>query len=259
MDSYYKSFRIGMIAAIAALSQSVSAQEDDPVRRAQDTLTEWVSVEKQISKDKGDWIAQKEVLSSSIEFMKGEISRLDEEIETARKTASAGEKKRAELNEKKESLDAVTAEVKKAVEGYETTILALSKSWPSAFLESVDVFMKRIPTKELADKVQLTVRLQNVVAILTQFDKFQGIITKVTAVQDVGGVSREVTTLYYGFAYAYFVDAAGEYAGYGYPTEEGWKWEADASLAADALELVTVFDRGVDAHFIGMPAKIVTP
>lgn len=236
-----------------------AATANDLAKTTQDTLSKWISVEKTISEDKGEWIAQKEILHSSIEFMKGELTRLEERIETAKTTASAGEKKRAELNETKAKYDSVMAEIKKSVTSYEATVEKLAKGWPAPFLDTVDVFLKRIPTREEADKAALTVRLQNVVAILSQFDKFQGMITKVSDVQEIEGSSLEVTTLYYGFAYAYFVDAAGAYAGYGYPADGGWTWVADKTLAKDVGELVKIFERSAEARFIALPAKVVTP
>ncbi|MDQ8204062.1 DUF3450 family protein [Pelagicoccus sp. SDUM812003] len=249
--------KAALFAAIfPAAVYSLSA---DTVKQTQNALSEWISVEKQISEDKSEWIAQKEVLQNSIEFMKGEIGRLEEAIASAKENASAGEKKRAELDEKKEVLDAVTAEMKAAVLEYETRVKKMAEGWPVAFLDTVDTFLDRIPEEEKAEDAPLTIRLQNVVAILSQFDKFQSAITKDTAVQDVDGESREVTTLYYGFSYAYFIDGTGEYAGYGYPTGSGWDWVSDPSLSEDVAQLVAVYDRSTDASFVGLPTKIVTP
>lgn len=252
-----KSAKTAVTAAIAHLL--VYPLCADGVKETQGVLSEWISVEKQISEDRSEWVAQKEVLLNSIDFMKGAIDQLDESIKTAKETSSAGEKKRAELVDKKEELDAVTAKMKTAVSGYEAKIRSLSKTWPEAFIDSVDTFLKRIPDAVKADTAPLTIRLQNVVAIMSQFDKFQSVITKETGVQDIEGESREVTTLYYGFAYAYFVDGSGEYAGYGYPTESGWDWVSEPSLAEDISQLVAIHEGGVEAAFIGLPAKIVTP
>ncbi|MBK1876960.1 DUF3450 family protein [Pelagicoccus mobilis] len=232
----------------------------DAVKDTQHTLSEWIALEKQISEEKFEWIEQKEVLENSIEFMETEIASLEEIIKTAEETASAGERKRAELDDEKEKLDAATDDITAAVESYESTIKELSLTWPNVFRESVETFLKRIPDEEQKKTTPVTTRLQNVVAIMTQFDKFQGIVTKDTGIQEVGGESREVTTLYFGFAYAYYIDGTGEYAGYGYPSsDKGWEWKTDASLSESVSQLVAVYDRSIDAHFLGLPAKIVTP
>lgn len=232
----------------------------DVVKDTQHVLSEWISLEKQISEEKFEWIEQKEVLGNSIEFMETEIASLEEIIKTAEETASAGEKKRAEIDLKKSDLDAATSDMTAAVEGYENKIKELSLTWPAAFKNTVGTFLKRIPNEEEKATTALTIRLQNVVAIMTQFDKFQSIVTKDIGIQDVDGESREVTTLYFGFAYAYFIDGTGEYAGYGHPSSgEGWDWKSDKSIAEDVAQLVAIFDRTVDAKFLGLPAKIVTP
>lgn len=249
------------MAAAATLSISATySVSADVVKDTQHVLSEWISLEKKISEEKFAWIEQKEVIGNSIEFMETEIASLKDIIKTAEETASAGERKRAELDGKKTELDAATTLMTEAVADYEGQIKKLALTWPVAFRKSVDTFLKRIPNEEQKKTTPITIRLQNVVAIMSQFDKFQSVVTKDTGIQDVGGESREVTTLYFGFAYAYFVDGTGAYSGYGYPSStEGWDWKPDSSIAESVSNLVAIYDRSVDASFLGMPAKIVTP
>lgn len=254
-----KTFRRMALAATLSITGSYSVSADI-VKDTQNVLSEWISLEKQISGEKIAWVEQKEVLGNSIEFMETEIASLKDAIKTAEETASAGEKKRAELDEKKKDLDEATDVMTAAVESYESQIKELSVTWPNAFRKSVETFLKRIPNEEQKKTTPITIRLQNVVAIMSQFDKFQSVVTKDTGIQDVGGESREVTTLYFGFAYAYFIDGTGEYSGYGYPSaDEGWDWKPDPSISEDVSQLVAIYDRSIDASFLGMPAKIVTP
>lgn len=250
----------GLAAAGALSITGMYPAGADIVKDTQHMLSEWISLEKQISEEKFEWIEQKEVLENSIEFMDTEIESLQDIIETAEETASAGERKRSGLDEEKAKLDAATDDITAAVEVYENRIKELSLTWPNAFRESVETFLKRIPTEEQSTTTPITTRLQNVVAIMSQFDKFQSVVTKDTGIQEVGGEPREVTTLYFGFAYAYYVDGTGEYAGYGYPSsDKGWEWTTDPSLSENVSQLVSIYDRSIDARFLGMPAKIVTP
>lgn len=237
-------------------------QGAESVKSAQDALAKWIEVEKQIAADESEWAVEREVIANSIAFMETEATRLEEIIETAKSTASAGERKRAELDEKKADYDALLEEVESSIINYENSIRELSLGWPAGFLTQIERPLSNMPTEEEADKVALTVRLQNIVVILSQFDKFQSMISKDIEIQDVEGESREVTTLYYGFAYAYFVDGTGEYAGYGYPKPDGspgWLWKSDSSLAEKIQTLVGVFDRSQEAVFVDLPAKIMTP
>jgi len=260
MHGLYKKALKGMAAAVAFSAAGMYTLFADTVKDTQHMLSEWISLEKQISEEKFEWIEQKGVLENSIEFMETEIASLKEIIKTAEETASAGEQKRAELDDEKKKLDAATDDITASVESYENRIKELSMTWPDVFRDSISTFLKRIPDEAQKKTTPIPTRLQNVVAIMSQFDKFQGIVTKDTGIQEVGGESREVTTLYFGFAYAYYVDGSGEYAGYGYPSEEkGWKWTTDASLSPVVSQLVAVYDRSTDAQFLGLPAKIVTP
>ncbi|MDQ8182391.1 DUF3450 family protein [Pelagicoccus sp. SDUM812005] len=256
---HIKTFKCMAAAATLSISFTYSVSAD-VVKDTQNVLSEWISLEKQISEEKFAWVEQKEVIENSIEFMETEIASLKDIIKTAEETASAGEKKRAELDEKKENLDEATKVMTAAVETYESQIKEQALTWPDAFRKSIATFLKRIPSEEQKETTPITIRLQNVVAIMSQFEKFQSVVTKDTGIQDVGGESREVTTLYFGFAYAYFVDGTGEYAGYGHPsTGEGWDWKPEPAIAEKVSQLVAIYDRSVDASFLGMPAKIVTP
>lgn len=260
MHGLHKNALKGLAAAGALSLTGLYSASADVVKDTQHMLSEWISLEKQISEEKFEWIEQKEVLENSIEFMETEIASLKDIIKTAEETASAGERKRSELDTEKEKLDSATDDITAAVDSYEAKILELSLTWPNAFREAVDTFLKRIPNEEQKKTTPITTRLQNVVAIMSQFDKFQGIVTKDTGIQEVAGESREVTTLYFGFAYAYYVDGTGEYAGYGYPSsDKGWDWKTDPTIAEDVSQLVAIYDRSIDAQFLGMPAKIVTP
>lgn len=245
------------LAAPLILSGGLGAVEW--VKDTQDALSEWIDVEKQIASDRSEWAVEKEVLQDSIGFMKSELERLREAIASAEETASAGERKRAELEEQKAEYDAVMDAMEVAVASYESRIREMAKTWPKAFLAEVEKPLKRIPADGEAGDAPLSMRLQNAVVILSQFDKFQNMISKETEIQEVDGASREVTTLYYGFAYAYFVDGNGEYAGYGYPGNDGWEWVTDASLAPKVADLVAIYDRTKEAVFVGLPARIATP
>ncbi len=234
----------------------------ESVKSAQGALSQWVEVEKQLAADESEWAVEKEVIQHSIEFMKEEVVRLEEIISAADETASAGERKREELDLKKEEYDSVMKDVEEAVLSYEAQILEQSKKWPNVFLKLVEAPLKRIPRESQREDIPLTLRMQNVVVIMTQFDKFQGVISKDTGIQEIDGTSREVTTLYYGLAYAYFVDGSGTYAGYGHPRigdKDGWEWISDATLTKKIQDLVAVYDRSKEAVFVGLPAKIVTP
>lgn len=251
--------RILFFSACGSTTLGLSAQSD--VLASQNTLVKWIETEKVISSERNEWAVEKAVVTSSIEFMQGEITRLEEVIKASKETASAGERKRAELQAEQERLQAVSDALADVVGGYETSIQKLAKGWPDAFLSMIRVPLDRIPEADEAGKAALTMRLQNVIVILSQYDKFNSVVTKDKGVQEIEGTSREVTTLYYGSAFAYFVDGSGSYAGYGFPktSGDGWDWVVDPSLSATISELVAVLDQTTEAKFLALPAKITTP
>ena len=253
--------RYGSILSLGLLGLTGSPLAQDSIKDTQGILTQWIGVEKQISADENEWLVEKAVLESSIEFMENSIARLQSVIEEAEASASAGERKRAELESEKERLESVTETVSAVIGQYEDRVRALAATWPKALVEMVKTPLSRIPEGEEAEKAAVTMRLQNIIVILSQFDKFNSVVTKQKEIQEIDGTSREVTTLYYGATFAYFVDAAGDHAGYGMPTagSGGWEWTADANLAEDVRLLVAMHEQVTDAKFIGLPAKIATP
>jgi len=233
----------------------------DAVKQTQSLLQEWIQTEKQISADRSEWAVERAVIEDTVDFMSEEIERLEGVIAEAAESASAGERKRTALEAEEAKLTAVTTALEETIGTYESQILALSKTWPKTFLASIRRPLDRIPEEEEASKAAPTMRLQNVISILLAFDKFNSVVTKDLEVHEIEGTSREVTTLYYGMAFAYFVDGSGTYAGYGHPAPsgEGWEWTADPALAPAVSDLVGVFEQTQEAAFVAVPAKIVTP
>ena len=246
------------VATSAVLLAGFATAHANPIKDTQGVLAEWIKVEKQISEDRAEGMVQEEIMQNSIEFMEGEFGRLEETIKTAEESASAGERKRVALEAQKAKLDAVMDDMTASIGGYEDRVREMSQQWPEIFLKQVETPMKRMPVEEQLANAPLTMRLQNIVIILAQFDKFQSMISKDTGIQEIDGVSREVSTLYYGMAYAYFLDGSGEYAGFGHPAGDGWAWTPAPELRLKIAEMMAVYDRSVDASFIGLPAKIVT-
>lgn len=241
------------IAAIA-LPSFLSAQ--DAYRSSQDMLREWIQVEKQISGEQNQWMLEKEILQDTIGFLKQEKERLDEVIAESEESASASERRQAELEEQRERYREVADHFRSVAGEFEAKIRRLVPTWPQPFLEEIRTPLGRMPSEENADSVSLSMRLQNIAAILNQFDQFNSVVTKVSEVQSGAEGQREVTTLYFGVGHAYFVDAAGNYGGYGRPGPEGWVWTEDPALIPDIRRLAEIHDQSQEAVFVGLPLEV---
>ncbi|KAF0094402.1 MAG: hypothetical protein E1N59_1933 [Puniceicoccaceae bacterium 5H] len=243
--------------AVAAIATPLHAQENAKV--TQDLIQQWVSTEKRISSEVNEWDLEKEILQDSIKALKEEKESLQSAIQEAEESAGEAEKQRAELVEEKEKLQETSGKIADKVAAYEKQLIALSPRLPKPLQRMIKTPLSRIPqSEEDAEDVSLSVRTQNVVAILNEIDKFNGVVTKETDVQELDdGSTAEVTTLYFGLGGAFFTDPEGAYAGVGKPGPDGWTWTVKPDAAEQITRLVAVYDRSVEADYVSVPYEII--
>ena len=89
---------------------------------------------------------------------------------------------------------------------------------PEPLIEKINPLIRRMPNDSDNTDLSLGQRVQNIVGILSQTDKFN---TTITAKREIKafeeGKAVQVTTLYWGLAMAYYVDDSGKYAGLEFP------------------------------------------
>lgn len=248
----------GLGLATPGLAQSNDST--DSVKVIQSTLREWIDVEKQISSEYNDWLFEKELLEQAISLLQRERETLDAAIAAAEETTSVAETRRLELLESRDALDAATGALAERVGGYEEKLLSMVDLFPGPLVDEITPLLRRIPDDPNETSLALTVRLQNIVGIMNAVDKFNNGVTSVEEIRTIntGSGSREaqVTTIYLGLAVAYFVDALGEYSGYGVPGSDSWEWTVDPELAPEISEAVAIAKGEAQASFISLPVAI---
>jgi hypothetical protein len=240
---------VGCAAGIAA---SVAAQD---ARTLQTSLQEWVKVQKQIADDRTAWRAEKEILGDSIAVLERQRTTLQEAIALSQQTATAADDERVALAGERERLRELAAIAEARVAAQEAAILALNERLPPPLQEEIAPLRRRIP-RDGAGNAPLGARLQNIVGILTQIDKFNSGVTLVSELREIGGGAREVRTLYFGLAGAYFLDASGAYGGVGVPGAQGWEWREEPGLTGPLADLFAVYANTKQAQFVSLPVQI---
>ena len=115
----------------------------------------------------------------------------------------------------------------------------------------------RSPLDASATTLSISQRLQSIVGVLTQVDKFNTAVEIAPEQREFEGNRVQVTTIYFGLGAAYYADRSGEHAGYGRSTEKGWQWVPDASIAADVLRLIDMYEGNTtQIEFVPMPVNI---
>jgi hypothetical protein len=223
-------------------------------------LQEWVKVKALISEEREEWAVEKAAMTDTISLLGEEKIYLEKQIETREEAAASAVNERTELSVKKESLDAQAEEISELLVSYEESISDLVGYLPDFLQEELSPLIRRLPDEDSmsVDQIGLARRLQTVVGILSQSDKFNSSLSLRSELRQVedGGAERETTTLYFGLAYAVFVDAEGSYAGYGIPGEAGWNWTVDTAAAPAIQQLIAVYKSETPATYVSVPFNL---
>ncbi|MGF1449904.1 MAG: DUF3450 family protein [Opitutales bacterium] len=236
----------------------LSAQAVSPVDRSRDILKEWVQAKKLISEEASEWAEQRETLESILSLLQTEKAGLKSQIAEAQEGASEADAQRSGLVERREEQKALIAAVEARTIEFERRMLALEKRFPPPLRESETMqrLVLRIPTDP--EKVTLSVpeRLQTLIGILDQVDKFNLLVTTVRKVQPLpSGEEAEVTAIYFGLGGGYFVDAAGTYAGVLRPGPDGWEAREVDGIADSVLNAIAQIERTATASFVELPVS----
>lgn len=244
-------------ASLAYLSAFTSAFGSVP-SETRDVLQEWVKVKVLISEDREDWATEKALIIDTIDLLKAEKEMLAETIETRKDAAEVSSSERTELSLKKESLDTAATALGITLTSYETEMTTWVPTLPELLQEELSPLIRRLPIEGESTNAGIGRRLQSVVGILSQVDKFNSSVTYRKELRDSedSSATKETDTLYFGLAYAVYSDAAGTSAGYGKPGPTGWVWESAPEAALDIMELIAVYKNETPAKYISIPISI---
>jgi hypothetical protein len=117
--------------------------------------------------------------------------------------------------------------------------------------------LARMPTNSVSTRMQATERIQVLVGILNELDKFNNAVTIFNEKRkNEKGDEVAVETVYVGLGAAYFVNDAGDFAGTGSPAPNGWEWSVRPELASSVKEVVRIYRNEQPARFVSLPVTI---
>jgi archaellum component FlaC len=251
MKRFYRIFLLSICSFLA----SIKAQESIDETRA--LLDEWVETRQLISKEQRDWRIEQSILSETITLLGNELNRLQESIEELESSATTADEERSKLTEKRDDLKTASSVVAKKVAALEAKTSRLLPFFPEPLTESINPLIRRLPEDPENTEAPLGERVQNIVGILSQANKFNNTITLTSETRKLdSGKEVQVNTLYWGLAAAYYVDASGNYAGISYPTANGWQVSPIEGAGPQIKKIIGVYDGDEAIQFVKLPAKI---
>lgn len=252
-----KNKAVMLIAAGIALASPVAMTAAPELSETRSTLKEWVELKKLISDESSRWAVEEETLTESIQLLEREIENLKETIDKQEAEASDAEKARVTLTAEEDALKQASSVVKAAIKELEETTVDIVRYLPLTLQKKVAILTGRIPkTRQAEDATSLSVRVMNVIGILTEIEKFNSMISVDQEVQDINGTNIKVDTIYIGLAVAYYVDGTKTEAGYMIPAKDGWKKVQDNSLADSVAAAVAMQKREQTASFVNLPITV---
>jgi len=232
-------------------------QDSDVIAAARSTLEKWVDTRRVLSAEQRDWQLGREILTSRVDVLQREIDSLQSRVAGATSSIADADKAREALLAEKARLAAGSEVLVAGVAGLEKRTRELLKRVPDPIRERVAPLSQRIPDGTSDSKLGLAERYQNVVGILNEIDKFQGVITLTSEVRTLGdGTTAEVTAIYLGVSQGYYVTANGRHAGVGTGGPDGWTWTAANDAAPRIAGAIAIHKNEGVAEFVPLPMRI---
>lgn len=220
-------------------------------------IEQWVQARQLAGRTAAEWDTEKETLQQTKILFERELTAVAEQMSRVSTNSTQADAERLKAEAEITQATNALARLTSVVTGIETKIRAVTPLLPPLLLDTVEPFLNRIPTNAVVTKASAAERLQTVVGILNEIDKFNAAVTLANERQpDADGRLVSVDTLYFGLGAAYYVDAEGKLAGFGQPGPEGWKWTAAPEIGPAVQDAQAMYRNNKQAAFVGLPATL---
>lgn len=227
------------------------------LQATRDTLDKWVETRQLISKEKNDWLLEESILNDTRSLLKNELHRLKEAISELEASASAADQDREKLAQEKTDLSAASEVIAGNLAQLEIQLKQIIKTLPEPLLKKIKPLVRRLPDNPSDAQISIGERVQNIVGILSQADKFNTTLTITSESREIQeGKFIQVSTLYWGLAMAYYVDDSGDYAGIGLTGPDGWQWPEIEDAGDSIKKLFEIYEGTAEIQFVDVPAQI---
>jgi hypothetical protein len=247
------SLAVGAVCIFSTPQAVVSTPLDEAVS----VLEQWVETERLISQAQAEWEANRAAMENLIEVYGHEIAALEEIIAAAEQDTSAAEARRAELTGQDSAVKEIETAVAAGLVEAEKAIKQLRPLLPQPLQEELGPLFSTLPQNPEDSRMAIGQRVQPIVAILTQIQKFNQVVTVVEGFREFEeGRTVQTEKVHLGLGAAFYVDQANEHAGFAVLGPEGWEWQDDSSLIPAVRSLVNIYRGMQQARYVELPVDI---
>jgi hypothetical protein len=245
------------IMLIAYLLGTAFVRADAPLSEARSTLDKWVETRQLISRTKADWQSDKELLEQSLRLFERELKGVEEQMSKLGTNSSQVEKERVQAEALLRSSNDALDGARQFATDFEGKITKLVPQLPAPLQEILKPYLNRMPTNSASTRLAPPERIQIVVGILNELDKFNNAVSIFNEKRkNEKGEEVAVETVYVGLGAAYFVNEAGNFAGSGSRGQNGWEWSLQPELASLVREVIRIYRNEEPARFVALPATV---
>jgi hypothetical protein len=249
-----------LVAGAGSASDTTSggAKSGGDVDAFRAKLEKWVEAREILSKERADWLVEKEYLRSTQNLLAQEKKAIQAEIDEFKQLDAGASDERNEMLLKRADYQRAAESLETRIVELERQVLDLVPRLPEPLQTRLEPLLVQIPEDPERVEISNGQRLMNVLGVLAQAEKFNSTATLVGETRAVRGDQKvQIRTLYWGLGQAIYVDGQGQNAGVGRPTAEGWVFVDDPKLAEDAKLLLDIYEGNVDTiSFIPIPVAI---
>ena len=236
---------------------ATSLPAETPLLETRSTLEKWVETRQLISKTRSDWQNDKEMLEQSVALFERELKGVEEQMGKLSTNSTQADKERAQTEAAIKAANDSLEPAQKFAAGFEADIRKLLPQLPQPLQDILKPLLARMPVDPANTKMKPTDRIQVIVGVLNEIDKFNNAVTIFSEKRkNPGGAEIAVETVYVGLGGAYFVNDAGDFAGLGAPSANGWEWTPKPDIASSIKEVIRIYRAERTARFVNLPAQI---
>ena len=244
-------------AVLLALLAANAATAETVLNDTRTTLEKWVETRQLVSKARTDWQADKETLEQTVQLFSRELATVAEQMGKISTNNMQVDKERAEAEALKKSATESLERTREFATGAEVKIVKLVPQLPVPLQEIIRPLLNKIPADASATRMSAAERMQVVVGILGELDKFNNAVAIFSEKRkNSQGEEVAVETVYVGLGAAYFVNDANNFSGVGTPGAAGWEWTSKPEIAAAVRDVIRVYRNEHPANFVALPATI---
>ena len=248
-------FGICVLASISVWNFATAAES--PINDARATLEKWVETRQLISKTKSDWQSDKDSLEQTIALYERELKGVDEQMSKVSTNNTQVDKEMKEATVLQKQSNEALGQVRQFATDFEARVRKVAPQLPNPLQDILKPLIARLPADPANTKMLAAERVQVLVGILNELDKFNNAVNVFNEKRkNPKGEEVAVQTVYIGLGAAYFVNEAGDFAGVGTPGADGWEWSVKNEIAPTVQEVVKIYRNEKTARFVTLPAAI---